>query len=470
MYMCDENRSILMKSVPHPENQNQELPPINAAMQAVLTTAANQLARPTGFTQRQTHLHGSDFVRLLVLSWLKNPQIPLEEMAQFGSHLGIQITAQGIHERWNKQTADFLKAVFEVALTQVVVANPVAIPLLARFGAVVVEDSTQIHLLRQLLSSFQASGNVKGKAAEAGCKLHLRLDLLRGGLQCSSLLDGLCADPKTPLAALPQVPRTLNIRDRGFFDLKRLKREAQEGHYSLTYYKSGICLFDTLGEPLDLLLWLAQSLHLGLPLHQNVLVGHLRFPMRLLLSPLPEEQARKRRAVLQRTAQKHSKMVDHRQFLLAGYDVILTNAPAELLNLQEALVLLHLRWQIELLIKLWKQDGLLDEWRTNNPWRVLCEIYAKLIGLLIQHWMLVLGCWQEPHRSWRKAAKPVRDHAIMLAYAYAGDFSLEFVLGKIVTTMQVGSKLNARKNHPNTSQCLFDPPPPFVPTSPKGVG
>lgn len=459
-----------MKSVPQPSNQEQGLPQVHAAMEAVLTTYADQLARPTGFLQRQGNLSGSDYARLWVLSWLKNPQIPLEEMAQFGKSLGIQISSQGIHDRWSRQAAAFMKALFEVALTQVVVANPVAVPLLARFGAVVVEDSTQIHLLKELLSSFQASGNVKGKAAEAGCKLHMRLDLLRGGLQCSSLLDGLSADPKTPLAALPQVERTLNIRDRGFFDLKRLKREAQEGHYSLTYYKSGICLFDTQGEPLDLLLWLAQLLQLDLPLHRNVLVGHLRFPMRLLLSPLPKEQAHRRRAVLQRTAQKHSKMVDHRQFLLAGYDVILTNAPADLLNLQEALVLLHLRWQIELLIKLWKQDGLLDEWRTNNPWRVLCEMYAKLIGVLIQHWMLVVGCWQEPHRSLRKAAKPVRDHAIMLAYAYAGDFPLEFVLGKIFMTMQVGSKLNPRKKHPNASQCLFDPPAPFLPDPRKEAG
>lgn len=459
-----------MKSVPQLDNQKQGLPQVNAAMEAVLTTYANQLARPTGFLQRQGNLSGSDYARLWVLSWLKNPQIPLEEMAQFGKSLGIQITSQGIHDRWSRQAAAFMKALFEVALTQVVLADPVAVPLLARFGAVVLEDSTQIHLLDELLEFFEASGNVKGRAAESGCKLHLRLDMLRGGLPCSSLLDGLSADPKTPLASLPQVERTLNIRDRGFFDLGRVKREQEEGHYSLTYYKSGVSLFDPQGEPLDLLLWLTQSLHMERLLQRSVLVGQLRLPMRLLLSPLPPEQAYKRRAVLQRTAQKHGKAVDHRQFLLAGYDVLLTNAPAELLSLQEALVLLHLRWQIELLIKLWKQDGLLDEWRTNNPWRVLCEIYAKLIGMLIQHWILVVGCWQEPHRSLRKAAQSIREHAIMLAYAYAGDFPLEFVLGKIFTAMQVGSKLNPRKKHPNASQCLFDPPAPFLPDPRKEAG
>ena len=47
-----------------------------------------------------------------------------------------------------------------------------------------------------------------------------------------------------------------------------------------------------------------------------------------------------------------------------------------------------------------------DEWRTNNPWRVLCELYAKLIGLLLQHWLILLfaqagmsnGVWSNWHR------------------------------------------------------------------------
>src|ERR1700738_918555 len=147
IYTHDENRSILMKSVPQPSNQEQGLPQVHAAMEAVLTTYADQLAHPTGFLQRRGNLSGSDYARLWVLSWLKNPQIPLEEMAQFGKSLGIQITSQGIHDRWSRQAAAFMKALFEVALTQVVLADPVAVPLLARFGVVVLEGSAPLLLL-----------------------------------------------------------------------------------------------------------------------------------------------------------------------------------------------------------------------------------------------------------------------------------------------------------------------------------
>jgi hypothetical protein len=58
-----------------------------------------------------------------------------------------------------------------------------------------------------------------------------------------------------------------------------------------------------------------------------------------------------------------------------------------------------------MLYKLWKQDGRLDEWRTANSWRVLCELYAKLIGLLLQHWLIILFAGLDEQRSLVKLAR-----------------------------------------------------------------
>jgi hypothetical protein len=139
-----------------------------------------------------------------------------------------------------------------------------------------------------------------------------------------------------------------------------------------------------------------------------------------------------RRQQLVRTAQKHERGASHEQFLLACYSLVLTNVPAELL-------------------RLWKQQGVLAAWRLCNPWRVLCEVYAKLLGLLIQHWVLLLSCWHDPHRSLVKAAKAVHSHAIILAYALVGEFSVESVLHKIQRATRSSSRLKRRKMHPNTS-------------------
>jgi hypothetical protein len=177
--------------------------------------------------------------------------------------------------------------------------------------------------------------------------------------------------------------------------------------------------------------------------------------MRLLAVPAPPEVVAERRQRLIRAAQKHGRGANHEQMLLCAWTIALTNVPAYLLSLAEALVLLRLRWQVELLIKLFKQQGKVDEWRSHKPMRILCELFAKLIGLLIQHWLLVVSCWHEPHRSLLKAAKAVRSHAILLAYGLVEAISLPFVLQQIQRAAQHGSRLNPRKKHPNTSQLLL---------------
>ena len=61
---------------------------------------------------------------------------------------------------------------------------------------------------------------------------------------------------------------------------------------------------------------------------------------------------------------------------------------------------------MELLYKLWKQNGLVDEWRTANRWRVLCELYAKLMGLLLQHWLIVLFAQAGmPNAAWSNSPR-----------------------------------------------------------------
>ena len=89
---------------------------------------------------------------------------------------------------------------------------------------------------------------------------------------------------------------------------------------------------------------------------------------------VPEELAKQRRKHLRQVARDHGRVFSHEQDLLAGWTLVLTNVPCALLSLAEALVLV---W------KLWKQYGTLDEWRSKQPWRILCELYAKLLGVLI---------------------------------------------------------------------------------------
>jgi len=128
-----------------------------------------------------------------------------------------------------------------------------------------------------------------------------------------------------------------------------------------------------------------------------------------------------------------------------------------MLTLCEALVLARARWQIELLFKLWKSHGHIDESRSGKPWRVLCEVFAKLLAMVVQHWLLLTGCWAYPDRSLVKAAQTVREHAMHLASALACPWLLCRAIGVIHRCLAAGCRLNRRKTKPNTYQLLLDP-------------
>jgi hypothetical protein len=75
--------------------------------------------------------------------------------------------------------------------------------------------------------------------------------------------------------------------------------------------------------------------------------------------------------------------------------------------------------------------------------------------MVVQHWVLVVGCWQFPDRSLVKAAQVVRDHAVELASARARLERLSEVLETVQQVLKRTARMNTRKNHPNTYQLLL---------------
>ena len=142
---------------------------------------------------------------------------------------------------------------------------------------------------------------------------------------------------------------------------------------------------------------------------------------------------------------------------LAGWIIVVTNVPRRLLSLEETLVVLTVRWQIELLFRLWKEGGQIDEWRSKKRWRILCEVYAKLAAMVIQHWLIQLGCWQDPQRSLVKAAQVVRREAGQLMVAMR-EGRLEQVVRQILRCMHSGCRIDQRKQFPSTVQRLAGAP------------
>ena len=152
-----------------------------------------------------------------------------------------------------------------------------------------------------------------------------------------------------------------------------------------------------------------------------------------------------------RKAQQPSKA----RLALAGWTLLVTNAPPSLLAFKEALALARVRWQIELLFKLWKSQGHVDKSRSQKPWRILTEVYAKLIGLIFQHWIFLTNLWKHPNKSLVKAAQIVRTYAVLIASAIASFKKLSQALHTIRRCLENSCRMNMRAKKPNTFQLLM---------------
>ena len=428
------------------------IPQVASAVQHLLTTVATAAGRATGFVQRASPLNGATFTQTLVFGFLAQPQASLDELAQTAATVGAPVTAQALDQRFTPQAAACLQQVLAAAVTQALAADPVAVPLLQRFARVDLLDTTSIHLPAALAAHWPGSGNQHTAGTRASLKLAVRLDLTTGALAGPDLHPGRMADRACPLHHDPGTAGGLRLADLGFFDMAQFATIDAADGYWLSRLRTGTAVYDAAGARLDLTALLARTRQTQID--RDVQIGtRQRLACRLLATRVPQEVCDQRRRRLRAEAKRRGRAVNALALALAAWTIYVTNVPPTLLTLAEALVLGRARWQIEWLFKLWKSHGWVDAWRSQKPERILCEVYAKLLGLVVQHWLVLVGGWQMANRSLVKAAQVIRKQALHLASALR-QRRMTSAVRAVVQSLLAGCRLNTRKQHPTTFQLL----------------
>lgn len=425
-------------------------------LQRLLTTVADAAARETGFVQRVRQLTGALFVQTLVFGWLNQPQASYSALTAMGGTCGLTISSQGLAQRFTAAAAACLRTVLERAMQELVVSTlPVALPLLQRFNGVYLSDSTTITLPDSLAAVWAGCGGRVATNTQAGLKVQVRWEFTRGQLALLPLQPSRESDRAADAAAPPLPAGALRLVDLGYVGLAPLQQWVRQQVDVLCPLPLRPALFDATGQQrAGGALLLAQHADLvDLP----VLLGaQERVPVRLLAQRVPPQLAERRRRQWRAEAKRNGRGISAARLALADWNVYITTVSAERLTAREGVTLARARWQIELLFKLWKQHGRVDEWRSANPWRILCEVYAKLLAVLIQHWCLLLQVWADPRRSLVKAAAAVRQHALSLAAARMDHARLDHALTILVAALTTAGRLNTSRQHRSTAHRLLD--------------
>jgi hypothetical protein len=426
-------------------------------LQTVLGSSVDQIGRQTRVIQRQRKFSGSTLLKTLVFTLFKSPTAGLEKYAITAAKLGVIVTPEAIQKRFSPKLVAFLREALKHMIAQVVAAVPVDVELLQRFTSVRIGDSTSITLPDEFAKEFPGCGGTAnyGKAA---LKIQVLWDLLTGEMLTMDLEPGRHSDAKSALLQGPVPPKSLSIFDLGYFCVDRFVELAKMGAYWITRWQMGTAIFDEQGQPINLLEFLEQN-YVGGPVEKMILLGaSQRFRCRLIALRVPSEMAARRRQKASEKARKHGRTASDDQLAWCDWTVFLTNTSADQLTWKEVVVLYRVRWQIELLFKLWKSHGQLDKHKASRSadWQ-MAELLVKLIGVIIQHWLLLSLTWSNPRRSLRKAANVLREWVENLIESLGELDRLIGLLERLRAAIEAIAKVKFRSKHPSSFQLLGNP-------------
>ncbi len=454
---------------------------VSGAMQRVLTRRAKELERETGFVERSTaQLDGPTFVQTTVFGWLDTPEASYAQLRHVAASLGVSVSSQAVEQRFGTESAALLREVLQEAVGEVLSSEASAPELLSRFNGVYVQDGTIISLPPELRDEWRGCGGSTPEAGLSSMRVQARLDLAQGGMQGPWLQEGRAAERSGEAHEAPLPQGCLYNVDAGYFTLTEMRAHGKAGCYWLTAANAGTLLIDERGQCWDLVSFLGAQT--GDEVDVQVLLGKReRLPVRLIARRVGPEQAERRRksatcsvegkakgvqrpnvrtrraAGDKRKRQRKHKKTGKARLQVLGWTILITNMTQALLSIDEALVLARCRWQIELCWKLWKQIGKVDTWRSAKPYRILTEIYAKLLGCLVTHWLTLIECWQAPNRSMVKARHVMQWMAPVLALGVAGVVPLEPMVQRTSSSMATGCTVNARQKRPAAYQLVDNP-------------
>jgi hypothetical protein len=378
-----------------------------------------------------------------------------------------------------------MRQLLEEAAGQLVEGPALELALWEHFaGGVYLQDGSVVSLPHELRSQWRGSGGKAGTNA-SGLRIQARWEMRCGGLHGLWLQEARASERRGPAMDEPYPPESLRIVDTAYLSYADMRAASQSRRYWITGVKADMLFRDGQGRWWNLTDWVASQPDEAQVVHEWVQAGKTdQVAVRLIALRLPPEAVQRRveRANREVERRPHSKGVQQcgrrpkrgagrqprqrarkrhkvsaRRQRLQQWLLVLTNVEQSRLTAQQVVALMRLRWQMELFWKLCKQEGKIDTWRSGKPDRILTELYAKLLGVLLEHWVTIQGCWADPRRSLFKARQVMQWTVSWLVLAIRGAIRWEVVLSLMCSAMGPNCWTDRRRHPPSTFQLLDDP-------------
>jgi hypothetical protein len=417
-------------------------------------TELDALARESGLVQRESPVSGFKFLLAYTAGLLNTPDGTLAQLAAFlSSACDTNITPQAIDGRISENAKGFMQRCLEKAMMMIARSQVQEGQCLDGFHHVYAIDSTSLELDPSLVSSFRGSG---GTASKASLRIQFAFDF-RTGLMYMEIGDISLADSATlpkivTDGLLPMDGDCLFLTDLGYFKVSTFSEMGRrKGCHFLSKLQFGVPLMDSDGNAVDINAVLGKAPE---NLEMEILLGGTL--ARLVLKRLPDEVVNSKIRKVNAARRRKGNQITARYRRFLHYAIFITNLPREY-GMTRLYALYRIRWQVELIFRVWKSILSIHKIRSAKKSRVLCEVYGKLIVAILIG-IISQSDWDGQRQvvlSMHKVARYIRVVAMnwVCAIVKGKESHRGFLEKAIKGTMRLCRK-NRQKNKPSIEQIL----------------
>jgi hypothetical protein len=363
-------------------------------------SALEKLARETKFMQRKSKYGAQELVALCV--WLSQnvASTSLVKLCSYlEAHIGVSISPEGLNQRFNEKAVNFLRNLFlDLMKMEVFPLNTIPSEYLNYFQRIRVTDSTGFQIPDSLAHHYPGAG---GSGSQAGVKIQLEYDLHSGQFLHVHLGAGRESDQTSGHRFLESVQAgDCCIRDLGYFSSEDLYEIDQQGAFYVSRLKRNSRIYTKNPEPEFHADGRIKKASEYLPVDvekimdqmkpgdtieiANIYIGKgQKLPSRVVLYRLTEPQVKQRQE--KEAAKEKSKGKAHspQGERLVEVNMYTTNIPSDFVPTEKIHDLYSLRWQIEIVFKIWKSIFQIDHCKEIKLERLQCHFYGQLISILL---------------------------------------------------------------------------------------
>ena len=351
-----------------------------------------QLAKETSFVQRESKINGKNFFDIIVFNNEKLKEQSLNDLSiDLTERYGIKITKQSLHNRFNDHAIAFLKKALERLLYQQIDVSPL-LTTAKVFNRILIKDSVCFQIDKSLAVSYPGSG---GSGSPAAVRIQFEYDLLKGQINDLSVNAFNDQDTTNSIETLELTQeKDLIIRDLAYMNLSVLKGLIKIGAYFLSRLQYNVIVYEKIDNQYAKLDFVKLRNYMKKNkldvIEKNVYLGHKeRLNVRLILHLLPDDVVAERlRKAHKNNKKKGRKQLSKEYKARAALNLFVTNATEDEIPMEKVYSFYRLRWQIELMFKIWKSLCHIDKVKKVKQERLECYIYAKLICIVLT-WRMI---------------------------------------------------------------------------------